>query len=268
MKPSLQLLLRVLVLFFIYSCTKTADNIKLPETKPKLVVGCFLSPQDSLITLTLTRSNPIFGAHHNTINTNDAVPDADVFISDGSQTNKLMYDNGKYTLSQMVLPVVAGKIYTLNISTPDGNSVSATCTVPISNAPALDITFDTTGTNKKIFIHWQDIADETNYYKFFGREQLVNSFSADTSYSWFYYTVADAFGTTGGEMNSEKIMNKNSLAYDFYLLNMDVHYFKYNLSLEKNTNSGLFSQGVPLYSNIKNGLGVFCSLQASHVRIP
>src|SRR3972149_9782654 len=73
-------------------CEKDVTNIKQPETKPKLVAGCFISPQDTLIIVTLTRSNPIFGTGHNDSN-NLSVTDASVIISNGINSVVIPYNS-------------------------------------------------------------------------------------------------------------------------------------------------------------------------------
>src|SRR5688572_12054191 len=113
-------LLILFVLPLFYSCTKDATGIKLPETDPKLVVGCFISPDDPEIIATVAQSNPIFGSGHNNKNT-ITLPEAEVKISDGVNTATLPYDDvtERFRISTSALPIVAGKTYTINVTAPN-----------------------------------------------------------------------------------------------------------------------------------------------------
>src|SRR5688572_2134568 len=77
---------------FFIGCEQEATNVELPETLPKLVVGCFISPVDDSVVVTVSESNPIFGANHNNENTL-TLPEAVVKISDGVNSATLSYDS-------------------------------------------------------------------------------------------------------------------------------------------------------------------------------
>ena len=47
-----------------YACEKEA-NVKIPETEPKPVLVCFISPEDSLISVSLTNSIPLYTGNAN-----------------------------------------------------------------------------------------------------------------------------------------------------------------------------------------------------------
>lgn len=272
----------ILCLFILAGCEKTVDNIKLPATDPKLVVGCFISPQSPLITVTLTRSNPIFGPGHNNTN-NQSVEDASVIISDGTNTASIPYDalNQQYELQTSSFPIVAAQTYSLTVSTPQGESVSASCTVPASNLPALTVDFtDTLSTSypKKLTVNWQDISNELNYYKVFAQHISIDTFSlSDTIYRDFYgnNTLLNDHDKDGAEMYSKLEshygydgFSYKFIAYDIYILNIDAEYYKYQHSLDNYTYGDPFSEPSPLYTNIKGGLGIFAAYQQLYVRIP
>ena len=259
-------------------CEKDVTNIKLPESKPKLVVGCFISPQDTLITVTLTRSNPIWGTDHNNSN-NLSVADASVTISNGTNSVTVPYNSmdEQYELQASLFPIVSGQTYYLNISTPKGESVSASCTVPISNLTSLTIDFIDTAAasaNKKIKVKWQDIPNQTNYYRVFAQIGIIDNAIGDTLYNDMYSdnSLQNDNNKDGQEMSS--IMeggyysyingvqqSVTVIAYTIYLLTIDAEYYKYQYSLEHYTYGDPFSEPSSLYTNIKGGLGVFAAYQ-------
>ena len=261
-------------------CVKDATNVKLPDTPPKLVVGCFISPQDTLIVVTLSRSNPIFGPAHNNSN-NLLVADASVIISDGAASVVVPYNsvNERYELPATMLTIASGQTYSLNISTPKGESVSASCTVPPSNLASLTVEFiDTASSTKRINVKWTDIPNETNYYRIFAQTVFADSFANDTAYNEMYSdnSLQNDYDKDGKEMTSK--LNGYSyytggngytkIGYDFYLLNIDAEYYKYQNSLNNYTYGDPFSEPIPLYTNIKGGLGIFGAYQKFYIRYP
>lgn len=268
---------------FLSSCTKDVDNIKLPATDPKLVVGCFISPEDTLIVVTLTRSNPIFGAGHNNTN-NSSVEDAVVTISNGTTSATIPYNyaDQEYELSASSFPILGGQTYYLSVSTPRGESVSGSCTVPASNLSALSVEFtDTVSSTKVITVKWQDMTGEANYYRAFGQTVFIDLFSpGDTSYNDMYgdNTLQNDYQKDGNEMrvklNGFQNPSYNTgeswkvVAYDIYLLNVDAEYYKYQNSHDHYVYDDPFSEPSPLYTNIQGGLGVFGAYRKLHVRVP
>lgn len=284
-------------IIFLASCRKDVTNIKLPDSTPKLVVGCFISPQDTLIVVTLTRSNPIFGPSHNN-SYNALVADASVNLSDGAASITVLYnsDNEQYELHSNTFPISAGQTYFLNVSTPKGESVSASCTVPPSNPTSLTVDFiDTVSDEKQINVKWQDIPDQTNYYRVFGQMLVIDSLIEDTFYqSMSVDPSLQNDNEKDGEEMSAKMNGNNSynyingiqyankvIAYDIYLLNIDLEYYKYmdsfgnySYTISGNGNTTTVSSGDPfsepilLYTNVKGGLGIFAAYQKLHVRVP
>lgn len=270
-----KLLPALLCLVMLVSCEKDVTNIKLPPSDPKLVVGCFISPQDTLITVTLSRSIPIFGSTNNSNNL--GVADASITISNGISSSAIPYNpiNGQYELNADLFPIVSGQAYTLTATTPDGESVSGSCTVPVSNLNSLTVEFtDTISDPKIITVKWNDIAGEVNYYRAYA--QIISTNATDTSYS-------SMFGNTTLFKDNQKDGNEfysklegydyydgdlKAYTYDIYLLTIDREYYTYYYSLAHYTYDDPFSEPSPLYTNIKGGLGVFAAYQKLYVRVP
>ena len=276
---SISSLLGLMICILLAGCEKDVDNIKLPKTDPKLVVGCFISPQDNYISVTLTRSNPIFGPGHS--NTGSLpVEDASVIISDGSNAVTIPYDisNEHYEIPASAFPIIAGQTYGLTVSTPKGENVSGSCTVPPSNPVLLTVNFtDTSSYNKKITVKWQDISGEVNYYRVVGQMVSIDPATpGDTSFTYMYIasSLYNDHDKDGNEMYAklEGYWDGNSgsqlIAYDFYLLNIDPEYYTYQNSIDHYTYGDPFSEPSLIYTNIKGGLGVFAAYQILRVRIP
>jgi len=280
-------LLFFFLIFLFSSCVKDVTNIKLPDASPKLVVGCFISPQDTVLVATVTKSVPYFGSKQNSNTVFQKVSNALVKISDGTNSGILSFNTGDstYKLKASQFSVLPAKTYYLTVSTPDGSSVSASCTVPLSSVPSMSIHFiDTvssfTGTNKEIDVSWQDIPNQTNYYVFFAQEATLQySYNGggtgivDTLYNNLDTLGSPVFTNQGraGSAFTVKIMWQDfysSVFYDFYVLNISQDYYQYlnSISNFNNTSGDPFGTPSPVFTNVKGGLGIFTAFQKLHVR--
>jgi hypothetical protein len=69
----------------IISCRKEA-NVKIPETEPKPVLVCFISPEDSVIRVKLTNSIPLYT--DNSKKYPYEISNAEITISNGNNSKK------------------------------------------------------------------------------------------------------------------------------------------------------------------------------------
>ena len=158
----------------IVSCEmgKELDAEKYLPEHEMLVVHGFINPQDSAVIIAVSKSDALSSEMDTLLYQNLMVKDADVYISDGTNTEKLEFfilDSirnpatssimtpiekhwpvSAYSVPAEVFPIVAGKTYTLDVSTPDGLKASATCTVPADKG--LDFTMTL-----------EDVTRETTY---------------------------------------------------------------------------------------------------------
>jgi hypothetical protein len=129
---------------------------------------------------------------------------------------------------------------------------------------------------KILNVKWQDLPNETNYYRLFGQLVSVNA-PNDTTYDdmWGDNTLYNDYEKDGNEIYST-LRGESGFygsgypvaAYDIYLFNIDEHYYSYQNSLDHYTYGDPFSEPSPLYTNIKGGLGIFAAYQKLFVRVP
>jgi hypothetical protein len=276
------------LLSFMAGCEKDATNVDLPETNPKLVLGCFISPQDTLITVEVGRSNPIFGNNHNTSG-HLYVLDASVTLSDGSTSIVLPLVNtgvqqGTYIINASLFPISPGTTYYLTVTTPQGENVSASCTVPISNVTTMSLDYtDTVPSDSyndpiNVTAKWQDIPGQVNYYRVYGSmlmegEHISNGWTVkDTSNSEMYgnnfKSLINASDKDGSQLSFRLDgyyfgdgFNTRIVGYGIYILNVDLNYYNYQKSLENYSYGDPFSEPSPIYTNVNGGLGVFAGYQ-------
>jgi hypothetical protein len=267
----LSLLLPGLLLFA--ACEKEA-NIKLPEVPPRLVVVGFITPQDTMIKVRITKSSPIFQL--NQVDVHMPVTDATVTIFGNSTSIQLTYDNlqGIYVVPASQFPIYAGNEYRVEASAPGVETVTATTTVP--GAVPADFAASMTYTIDSSLVYiWRyaielnesftDFPGEGDYYRIHERAVLWDDFSMDTVH-WIM---------GNGELFSDESVNRQQqitmdlnhdvswgvqdlVAMEVYLLHTSREYHLYHHALNNYTGSGdPFSEPSLMYTNVEKGYGVF-----------
>ncbi|OIN56201.1 hypothetical protein BLX24_26240 [Arsenicibacter rosenii] len=262
----------------------------------KLVVTGFLSPQDSVLTVKVSRSAPLGGTFNGSILTN-----ATVMLSDGKTSAKLTYNSKEmyYELSARKLPVKAGSTYTVTVTSTEGQRVQSTCTIPQPVAlSAVQLDSAASGGQKQYMVRyqWQDAGDQPHYYLTAGAFQYIKSTASATSWE----SVPVQFGTqaspadllsgqtgkvaamqsadglistepaqTGsGEMNTfSKAFRQAQLTA--VLLHIDETYYRFQkaVNLAAATSGNPFAEPVSIPSNIDGGLGCFAGYNRATVRV-
>ncbi|MBO0952728.1 DUF4249 domain-containing protein [Fibrella forsythiae] len=172
----MKLILHLLILLLLAACGSLRNEVSpslLSTEGEKLVVNSYISPQDTLLSVKVSRSKPVLGEQ------TDALPytvdNAIVSLTDGNRVVVLRYLSDKqwYQAKANLLPIVTGKTYTLTVSTPDGKQVTASAIVPKPvpvNQGILDSTIVTLGNRlQKIYsvrFDWQDPPNEPNFYEY------------------------------------------------------------------------------------------------------
>ncbi len=162
----------------------------------RLVIQCFISPQDTLLEVSVTQTAPVIGTVLDGSERYPNILNANVLLSDGQKSVTIPYKTlqlpssydadgeyiltarSRYFLSAKNLPIVAGKTYTLKVSAPGFESVEGSCVVPTKVVAEKDITYNqttVTGTAGRggggatimypsIEVRFKDIAGEENFY--------------------------------------------------------------------------------------------------------
>lgn len=285
--------------FFLLSCEsliKEIDPSFLPETDSKLVVACFISPQDTVLAAKVTETKLLIGT---TGDIRDEITNAIVSLSDGSKTIQLIYNPklGYYRALPTNLPILVGKTYTIIVSTPDGRKVSASTTVP-NSIPIKEVKIDTmqttdnqqgvvvSRTEYNVKLIWQDALNETNYYRgisvFEALIKYPDTFPTNQKLPPFPATITDLRtiddkNTDGQLLSLNRTFEANSpatIANSFGirfisqikvgLFQTDIHYYNYHTSLRRQReNNNPFAEPVLLYTNINGGFGCFGAYNAT-----
>ncbi|MEO5642173.1 MAG: DUF4249 domain-containing protein [Bacteroidia bacterium] len=274
----------ILLTSLFSSCEKDA-GIALPETPPKLVLVSFITPQDTILSVTVKRSQPIFESY--SVNTSSAVTDATVIMAGSSGSVQLVYNLQRecYEIASTVLPVIAGNSYTLTVTTPRGESVKAETTVPYhSGVAGFSVTMTDSASNDMGFIQistdfnysMTDYAGEENRYRFFSAVVLLDTLTNDTTdfrYMNQLFTDNNKDGQQiqsslhGDWANYDPANTQKVIGYDCWMFNVNKDYYNYHNSLYNYSGDDPFSEPTIIYTNVDGGLGVFAAANGSKIRI-
>lgn len=274
-------------LLLLSGCEKEATNVVPPESKSKIVLYSFISPQDAFIKVKLTKSIPFFGTRQNFYGDFENVVDANVTITNGSQTSTIDYDPNsfEYRLSSLLFPILPNQTYTLNVIAADGETISASCKIPndsivnvITEVPEITENYTT---QSKVISKFQDFSGIENYYRAYAQYIIFDTLNLDTNYLDSY----DQNLTGDYEKDGQTIelvndfltpinapqyyYNENSIVkgYDIYLMNIDANYYKYQNSADNFGYDDPFREPTPIYTNVVGGLGVFAGYQKTKIQI-
>jgi hypothetical protein len=251
----IQFITCTLFILAFYSCEKEA-TVKLPKVDEKLVLSSAISPQDELIKVSVTLSQPIF----NTSKTQFVnVTNATVVISSDAGAWTLPYNSFQesYTIDTAQLKIKTGATYNLSVSTPDGKFASASTTIPYPNTTLSCAASQnsTNGNEIKVHASLQDPANSTDYYKFeLQNKSLISYWNFQNAY------VKDE-ENPGGLLKRDLIIQYNASSNDIilasvYTLSPELYNY-YERITKINNSGGPFSEPTPMYSNVAGGFGIF-----------
>ncbi|GAB3930728.1 DUF4249 domain-containing protein [Larkinella terrae] len=159
------------------------DPSRLPQIQSKLVVNGYLSPQDTVLAVSVSSSQTVLGdIVTDSVNT---VRGATVTLTSEGKTVTLAYNPEQrvYTADARPFPILAGKTYSIQVSVAGYETVSSSCTIPKA-VPVSEIKLDSNRSFSGPYIDsgwvytvravWQDPAGETNYYRVAGYAECIN----------------------------------------------------------------------------------------------
>jgi hypothetical protein len=272
-------------LILLSACEKEA-NVKIPEVEPKPVLTCFISPEDSLIRVSLTNSIPLYTESSNKYPYE--IKNAIITIKSATASYIIPWykDSVGYQLSTKLFPIEAGKLYSLEVSIPDGRFLTATTKVPASSFPNFDFSIVKNLLDSNEFgvsyefvykLNWQDISGEENFYRSVIYNLYTDSMSsADTLAQIINEQFESDKGKDGGNLVAQGIgslyynpgspIPNNFNNYIAYLIMCNKEYFDYHKDLYQNNDVNPFSEAKINYSNIEGGIGCFSAYRMTKKR--
>jgi hypothetical protein len=265
-----------------YGC-ETDANVIVPAGERKLVVGGFLSPTENEHQISLSQTDPLFS-------TDPPISLANVklTISSDSSSYSPSYDfnSGTFQFNNNQFKIENDKNYHLKIVTEDGKMVESDMRTLSNQMPLvtdLKLNIDTVYTDfmypelqYSLKISWNDLIGEQNYYRLIANRLLKDFDSNDTivePLNYFNeYVLKDDKGKDGQVLTAnfkyiESGAMNSPIGFEIILMKVDVNYYNYYKTLNNYADGDPFAEPVILFSNIQNGLGVFCNFQTEKRRV-
>ena len=271
------------------SCIRDA-KVTPPKSDPKLVVTCFISPEDTVLKAKITLSKPVLGVQDYS-GYDDAVSDAQINISDGVQTLALTFNPSErayvYDLKEMPGFIKVGGKYYLTASMPGGKYVKAETTVPTNtvDSATANIAFrnkvENSFTQRIVQVSFLDIAGQENRYRIeayirtspFGENRVIPLYFNSEEAQFSYNILSD-------QERDGKLLKSGDATYYYYqsdethtrvfakIYNTSKEYYDYHRSINNFQGDSPFAEPVLVYTNIENGLGVFASYTSTVISTP
>lgn len=283
-KIFISLFINSLALWSCNSFVTEIDPSQLPSTDSRLVLSCYISPQDTIISAKLTETKTVIS----TGGTRADITNASMKISDGTKTVSMIYSNSLlyYRVLPSQMPISVGKTYTMTVSTPDGRSASSKCTVPppitikeikVDSGTSVTLKNFNAKEVKEYYLKliWQDLPGSVDYYRGFG---FVTGTFKDKNNNVTQRTDGVDFTGLNDKNSDGQLLTlnviyqpaKNSTSATIQkltvgLFHADINYFNYHESLRKQrgNNNNPFVEPVLLYTNVEGGFGCFGAYNAT-----
>jgi hypothetical protein len=270
---------------FFSSCEDMVTNVDVPDYKPKLVVFSYISPSDTLITVKVKKSVAVYGAQVQDPE-EYTVTNATVVISDGEQSVTIPYfehyngeDVDAYIVSQQLFPIVAGRTYTMHVTSPGGFDVQSHCTVP--EIPTNEVLIDKVDSIQnwdvwmyQVSLHLKDIQGKDNYYRVMADYLNIDPFTQEKYYQMVPFEIGDELLRDAGKDGDNfayltdhfSVTEIGEPNFFVTVLAVDENYYTFHKEADMagTGDDGPFSEPVVLMSNIEGGLGLFA---AYHKRV-
>ncbi|RYF69914.1 MAG: DUF4249 domain-containing protein [Cytophagaceae bacterium] len=294
------LIVTLLALLGCSSLVQEVDTDNLPTVTPKMVVHCFISPQDTVLAVYVQAPRAILGTNftdNGGFFPTYSIQGSIVELSDGTKTVRLPGVGGMiplyYGIDARQFPIVAGRTYTLTVSNAYLSTITAQCTVPQQVIPTelrIDsLTRTQFGNPQTTYIGrlvWQDPAGQANYYTISGQDTKtsryttngpqLNSMTNDLSFSSLPL-VSDQ-GRDEQQFISPKAERTlyfnpyeeiESLRFTMTLSNIDENYYRYRETVDRqgDADENPFAEPVLVPSNIKGGYGCFGAYNQSTLTV-
>jgi hypothetical protein len=265
-----------------YGC-ETDANVIVPAGERKLVVGGFLSPTENEHQISLSQTDPLFST-----DTPISLANVKLTISSDSSSYSPSYDfnSGTFQFNNNQFKIENDKNYHLKIVTEDGKIVESDMRTLSNQMPLvtdLKLNIDTVYTDfmypelqYSLKISWNDLIGEQNYYRLIANRLLKDFDSNDTivePLNYFNeYELKDDKGKDGQVLTAnfkyiESGAMNSPIGFEIILMKVDVNYYNYYKTLNNYADGDPFAEPVILFSNIQNGLGVFCNFQTEKRRV-
>ncbi|OZI05650.1 hypothetical protein BWI93_24780 [Siphonobacter sp. BAB-5385] len=270
------------------ACEQEVDSVLIPYER-KLVLECYLNPNDQVIQVTLRSNQPMLGTDSGAF-----IRNAVVQLSNGQRTVTLPPRSDVYRITTRQMPLVAGATYTLTASAPDFPRLEASCTLP---AAANGFSWRDEGLSyiqrplsvtvyRSYTLLWNGaVAVEPQYFAIgrqwafsdstavSGRDTVINGLET----RWDYFKTGEELRLNSptvraylGRVSSRDSVLRSPRSTDLLILQCDRNAYEFlkASALQLQNGNNPFAEPTLIPSSVKNGLGVFGAIYLRRRTIP
>ncbi len=259
----------LITILFLAGCSREKEvflgNRSLSK---KLVVQSYISPQDSVLIVTVRFSEALTRIISSNEGYNDLVDNAAVIISgNGNQQYSLTFKkNVGYISVPNSIPVIPDSTYFLSVTTPDGYHAESSCRVPLKNVDSSSIVLKEIK-DKLYDLSWNNVDTGNQYYCLINNVVYVEGNQPpkfDNVNTWYGISNNNFSGrisTHNLRLSTKKYLSRGYMA-DLWICHTDFNFYEFTRTLlqQERDNQNPFGEPLPVYTNIKNGFGVFAAL--------
>ncbi len=260
--------LLILLLLFT-SCIKEIDG--LPDTPEELVLQCYISPSDTVISAVLSRATSFAVTE---IPFKDLfIKDAQITISNGS-VDKLLKFNVAKNFYQLKITdgfkIEKGKTYSIKAVAKDGQVLTSSCTVPLKSIKPEEIEIEKSFRGSDfvdIRLKWPTSKDGLYIlrpYFYYSNIRFTEEPISHTVQFFSGVEVNSAYATSNYFTN-DLINNKHKNVAFIYLADENFYAYSKSVQLNDNNQTDPFAQPLNAKYNINGGFGCFGAYNVTRI---
>ena len=250
------------------SCIETVDPKDIGGSEEKVVVNGFLSPDDTVVSIEVSRSKPVIGKHQNLSKYDYIINNATVLLeNEAGDVATLNYNTQsyKYETAPANMPIVSGQSYYLTVQV-GGKSYTASCQIPKAKVGNISFKRQGSGTSSsQLSFSFDDIEGEDSYYRIGG--SMIDDFSNYPLYFDLQGFQTDAAGDGSRITATADYSFRQADSVEIRVANVEEILYRYQYSSYNYYGDDPFSEPVIYPSNIEGGLGIFAGYQLTLQKI-
>lgn len=251
------------LMIFALGCEQEAD-IPLPKVEPKITVSCYISDDTDTVRAYLRWSDPVFS---NGDSEGDIISDAQVVLSGSGFSRSFVFNDFQqyFELPVQGFELTPGLEYRLDITASNGSTAYAVTKIPLQQSDIRSASFERNAEVDELFNQYYvtyrfetmlgNLEPEEPYYRIIHYQKWEDPGWYQSSNVWHAFESGD---------DEESIISESSFyGYDTTLMLHKAHiihcsedYYRFHTTME-NISYGPFAEPTIVYTNVKNGLGIF-----------
>lgn len=216
-------LLSIVTCILFVACQKVVDADGLLDTEEKLYITSYISPQDTILRVSVTKALSSIGTP---LSVNDQVANENKFLikdaivsisnEEGERTDLSYSEEQKvYLVDANTLAILSNKNYYLNVVVAN-EEYNASCHIPEKVTEineTINLKDDDGYSQADINLSFQDISDKINFYVLGGKIKITEQYEESEPYTQEYSLWFDTDEFLTDNLEDGGVLNGKSISY-------------------------------------------------------